>query len=118
MTDLLCDRVVFPAVQIGFFILAGFALAKDHGFLPKKGATASLTTQQGPDSWKMLWLAYGALSAILLGALNMTQAFTGYKTAVTITDLALLVYLCFFNNWIRELIVRVIHASQNKVDRR
>ena len=118
MPDLLSDNVVFVVFQIGFFILAVFAVAKDLGFLPKKGAIASLTTQQGPESWNKLPLAYGVLSVILFETINTTLALPRYKTAVTILDLALLLYMCFYNNWFRDLIVRVIHASQNKIDRR
>lgn len=113
---LLSDQVIFPAFQFGFVLLAIYAWAKDRGIFTRKGSV-SLTVKRGEESWKNFNLAYGVLAVVFLQAINTTEAWKGYKSIITIVDLSLLLYLCFFNAWFRNKTLGVIHSSKEMEER-
>ena len=108
---LLSDQFIFPAFQVAFLLFTIFAWAKNCGFFTPKGL-GSLSVKRGEKSWNYFHLAYALLVVVFVAAINTTEAWKGYKTLVTIVDLALLLYLCFFNGWCRNKILDVISASQ------
>jgi hypothetical protein len=110
------DQFIFPAFQVGFLLLTAFALAKDRGFLTPK-VSVSATVKRGEKSWNYFHFAYALLVVVFVEAINTTEACKGYKTVVTILDLASLLYLCFFNGWFRNKIIRVINSSQQMEER-
>ena len=113
---LLSDQLTFPAFQLAFLLFAIYACAKDRGIFVRKGS-CSLTVKRGEESWKNFNLAYGVLAVVFLQAINATEAWRGYKTVVTIIDLSLLLYLCFFSGWCRNKILGVILSSKEMEER-
>jgi hypothetical protein len=113
---LLSDQFIFPAFQAGFLLFTIFAWAKDRGLFTPNGSV-SLSVKRGEKSWNYFHLAYALLVVVFVEAINTMEAWKGYKTLVTIVDLALLLYLCFFNGWCRNKILGVINASQQMEER-
>ena len=113
---LLSDQFIFPAFQVGFLLFTIFAWAKDRGFITQKGSVTA-SVKRGGESWNHFHLAYALLVVVFVAAISTTEALKGYKTLVTIIDLALLLYLCFFNGWCRNKIIGVISASQQMEER-
>jgi hypothetical protein len=109
------DPCVFFLLQILFLILAGYALRQDIRSKHGNGGV-SVTVQRGPQSWSYFYYTYGALAVILLELINTTEAFRGHKTLITVADLSLLVYMCFFNGWFRNKIVSFVSASKGKLE--
>ena len=105
------DEVVFPGFQLAFLLLLVYAYVKDRGWLrPKTGAT--LTVKRGKESWSNFHLMYGLLAVVFVEVNNTAEALKGFKTIITLFDLALLFYLCFFNAWFRNKSLGVINASK------
>ena len=116
MKCILNDQFIFPAFQVGFLLFTIVAWMKDCDLFSTKGS-ASLSITRGEKSWNYFHLAYALLAVVFVEAINTTEALKGYKTIVTIVDLALLLYLCFFNAWCRNKILGVINASQQMEER-
>jgi hypothetical protein len=113
---LLSDQFIFSAFQVVFLLVTIFAWMKDRGFFTTKGSF-SCSVKRGEKSWNYFHLAYALLVVVFVETINTTEAWKGYKTVVTVADLTLLLYLCFFNAWCRNKIIGVISASQQMEER-
>ncbi len=112
----LSDNVIFPAFEILFAGLFLFAFLREYGlFVKKTGVTAIVT--RGEESWNKFYLAFGIVSVVLMQVINSADALKGYKTIISITNLAMLVYLVFFNSWFRNKTISLISKSQQKKEK-
>lgn len=111
---ILSDRVIFPLFQLAFFSISAFALARDLGYFQPPGA--NLSVGRGEKSWSYFQFMYALLAVVFVEVNSTAEALKGYKTVVTIADLSVLFYLCFFNSWFRNNTLNVIGKSQRKVD--
>ncbi|TAK62768.1 hypothetical protein [Methylobacter sp.] len=106
------DATSFAAFQAIFVTLFLYAFVKDRGWFKRKsGLTA--TVKRGKESWANFHLMYGLLAVVFAEVINTTETLKGFKTIITLADLSVLFYLCFFNGWFRNKIMGIIIASQN-----
>jgi hypothetical protein len=109
------DCHTFWTFEFLFFVLFLRGVISDLGwFRPKSGIKTALT--RGHESWSHFAFAYGTTAVIMLQIINTTKAAEGYKTIVTIVDMAMLLYLCFYNSWCRNQIVGIVTKSKNKIE--
>lgn len=106
------DTIVFSTFQAIFLSLFLYAFVKDRGwFTLNTGLSATL--KRGKESWANFHLMYGLLAVVFVEVINTTETLKGFKTIITLTDLTVLFYLCFFNGWFRNKTIGIISASQN-----
>lgn len=72
------------------------------------------SVKRGDKSWNHFYLAYGILSVIVTQIISISEFGKGYKVLITVVDLALLLYLTFFNSWFRNKTIGFIIVSQSK----
>ena len=105
------DEYVFPLFQAAFLGVVLWAWFRDRGwFRPKTGSSA--TVKRGEKSWGYFHVAYGVLAVVFVEVNSTTEAWKHYKTVVSLADLALLFYLCFFNGWFRNKLMGLVVTSQ------
>lgn len=110
---LFSDCYTFWTFEFLFSALFLRGIISDLGWLrPKSG----IALTRGYESWSHFAFAYGTTAVILLQIINTTNAVEGYKTIVTIVDMAILLYLCFYNSWSRNQIVGIVTKSKNKIE--
>ena len=66
------------------------------------------------ESWNHFYLAYGILSVVVTQIISISKFGKGYKVLITVVDLAILLYLAFFNSWFRNKVIHFIVVSQNR----
>ena len=108
---LLSDYVIFLIFQLIIISIFLYALITDF-----KNRKSGMAVTRGETSWQYFPLFYGLISVIFLQLINTTEAFKGYKTAITIVDQTVLLYLCFYNSWFRNKIVGLITKSKQKTE--
>jgi len=106
------DRTIFFLAEASFILVFILAYSKEKKWFAPKGS-ATLTVNRGEISWQGLVMVYGFLSLIILELISTAKHLDGYKTAITILDISILIYLCFFNGWFRNVIISVVSASKN-----
>jgi hypothetical protein len=111
ITFILSDKVVFPVFEISFFLLFFYAFLKGKGF-----SKNTLKVIRGEKSRNIYYLTFGIALIILLQVINSADALRKYKTIITIINLFMLVYLLFFNSWVRNKIISFTTNSQKKVE--
>lgn len=110
--SLLQDKYIFALFQIVIVIALAIGLGGYRLFLRKGGIPT--TVIRGDESWSQLALSYGVASVVTLQIINVSAAFDGYKVIISLFDLAVLLYLCFFNSWFRNWILLRVHKSKSK----
>lgn len=110
------DTVAFSIFQALFLVLFLYAFAKDRGWFTRDIDFSGIV-KRGKESWANFHLMYGLLAVVFVEAINTTQTLKGFKTIITLADLSVLFYLCFFNGWFRNKTIRIIVASQNMEER-
>ncbi len=109
------DCYTFWTFEFLFVALFLRGVISDLGwFRSKSGITVALT--RGHESWSHFAFAYGTTAVVMLEIINTTKAAEGYKTILTIADMAILLYLCFYNSWFRNQIVGIVTKSKNKIE--
>lgn len=112
---LFSDGYTFWTFEFLFVALLLRAVISDLGwFRIKSGIQIALT--RGHESWSYFAFAYGTTAVVMLEIINTTKAAEGYKTILTIADMAILLYLCFYNSWSRNQIVGIVTKSKNKIE--
>ncbi|HEY4486450.1 MAG TPA: hypothetical protein VJB70_01820 [Candidatus Paceibacterota bacterium] len=106
---LFSDALVFVVLQVLILFVVVYA-----GVLGRK----KVAKQHAPHVLraKYLVLAYSVLSAAFIQAISTTELFAGFKLIITVSNLSVILYLCFFNIWFRailaHIIVRVEHGGR------
>lgn len=70
--------------------------------------------KRGEKSWSYFPLAYGILSVVVTQINSISEFAKGYKVLITVADLAILLYLSFFNSWFRNKTIGFINKSKLK----
>lgn len=113
---LLNDKIIFPAFEVLFFVLFIRAIIGEYWWLLIKTEAPKKVTR-GEESWKMFYLGFGIVSVVLMQVINSSEALKGFKTIISIVNLAMLVYLAFFNGWFRNKTLGIITKSQQKEEK-
>src|SRR3954463_11857781 len=120
---ILQDKYVFPVFELALGLLFLYALGRDlrlfqrfrRRYFPRP-LEATLSVIRGPESQRQFHLAYGLLSVIVLQIINAAEALHGYKTILSILNVTVLVYLCYFSSWVKNKIVTLVLAWQRRAD--
>jgi hypothetical protein len=80
--------------------------------MPKSALEGSSVTR-GEVSWKMLDFAFAIVSVNVVQIVAGSDAFPGCTTTFAFVDLALLVYLFFFNGWFRSRVLREVARARS-----
>jgi hypothetical protein len=116
ITALLSDVVIFSLLQLYLIAVFIYAIRMEAGWFRKR-SNLIMTVKRGEKSWDYFNIAYGVALLILVEIIGSTEAFVGYKTAITIIDVVMLTYLAFFNSWFRNKIMEFVVNSQLKEER-
>lgn len=110
------DNYIFSLMHILFLCAVVSIYIYDKGWLRQdKGIVGEVT--RGEKSWGYFHATFGFLSVIFLEVISTTESSKGYKTIITLFDLSLLVYLCYFSTWFRNKIVSFVIRSQQMVEK-
>jgi hypothetical protein len=110
---LLSDSFVFPLLQGCLFLIFIYAWSRERRWF-KRSVSLSGKVFRNPETWENFPLAWGILSLIFVEVNNMTESMKGYKTVITLLDIAALLYLCFFTSWFRNKSIWLISRSKQK----
>ena len=102
--------VVFEVIFLGYFI---YAILRDRGYFKRKGTIES-TIVRGEQSWNYFNLCFGISSVVLMQIINSSEALIGYKTIISVVNLAMLLYLSYFNSWFRNNTINIVFKSMKK----
>jgi len=83
----------------------------------RSGLEAEAEVVRGPKSRRILGVAYGFGSVIIVQLINASEALKGHKVLLSITNIAMLFYLCFLNGWSRNKIIEWIGEWESKPER-
>jgi len=75
---------------------------------------ATLSVKHGPQSREYFHLAYGLASVIALQVVNAAHALEGYKTLLSLSDVAIILYLAYLSSWMRNKVINVVNWWQNR----
>lgn len=110
------DEFVFVIFQTFLVLIAAYGFVRDNSNRFRNGQCVA-TIKRGEQSWKDFNLVYGILALIVLQVINTSEAFKGYKTFITLLDLGLLLYLCFYNGWFRNKVLGLLVKSREMEER-
>jgi hypothetical protein len=98
----MADYYTLLTVQgvLGIIVVIAFARALLVRMTSNKRLRAEVV--RGTESRKRFGAAYGFASIIVLQIINSSEAFKGYKVLLSVIDLGVLFYLCFFSSWFRN----------------
>jgi hypothetical protein len=120
---ILRDAYVFPAFESALGLLFLYALSRDLRLTQRlrhllrrrrAGLSATLSVDRGQESREQFHLAYGLVSVIVLQIVGVAESARGYKVILSLINLAVVVYLCYFSGWMRNNIVRWAGAWQRR----
>ena len=114
--SLIGDCFIFSLSQIVFLTSFVFIYIYDKGWC-RQDRGIVVEVKRGVESWGYFYAMYGFLSVIFLEVINTTEAYKGYKTFITIIDLSVLLYLCFFSGWFRNKIVGIFSKSKDMTEK-
>ncbi len=110
---ILNDKIMFPVFEILFIVFFLYAILCDRGCFKRKGTLES-TVRRGEKSWNYFNLCFGISSVVLMQMINSSEALIGYKTIISVVNLAMLLYLSYFNSWFRNSTINIISKSMTK----
>jgi hypothetical protein len=93
------DSVWYILIEIFFIGIVVYA------FLKHQLHRGSPQVIRGDTSWQYIFMTWIILSLIIVNVISSANILIGYKTFITIINLAFLVYLVFMNSWFRNKIV-------------
>lgn len=114
------DPFAFPLFQAAIVGACLYGMYRERKALRKKPGPVSVSgaVTRADESFKRFGVAYGFLSILVLqvnnSALNNVAWLEGNNTIVNVLDLIALIYLCFYNSWFRNLIVRLYSSAREK----
>ena len=79
----------------------------------RSGRGATLSVNRGPQSMSVFTSLFATTLGLFYAAIDVSSAFTGYKSFVLIADFVAIGYLFLFNNWFRNLtLAAALNASK------
>jgi hypothetical protein len=83
----------------------------------KPGLHIQMEAIRGELSRENFHLAYGLVSVLLLQVINVAEAGKGYKVLISIAGIGMLLYLFYFNGWMRNNVVRFVTRWRQRPER-
>jgi hypothetical protein len=111
-----CTWLILFQVAIGLAFVYGISAdirsIRMHNAALTGGAAG--TVVRGDKSRATFMISWGFLSLSVQQILQVSKSAEGYLVALSIVDLTLLGYLCFFNAWFRDVLLRIAIAHETK----
>ena len=104
---ILNDKVVFLLFEILFFGYFIYAILRDRGCFKREDTVIS-SIKRCEQSWNNFNLCFGISSVVLIQIINGSEVLIGYKTIISVVNLAMLVYLSYFNSWFRNNTINMV----------
>lgn len=79
-------------------------------------ASATAKVKRGRESWEHLGAAYGGLVAVFFSIPLFVEAAKPYRVVLSILNLLAVLYLCFFNGWSKNTIIRLMIRTRDRFD--
>ena len=110
---ILVDKIFSIIIEGSTIILIIFALIKD---LITKLSRNNLSkiVNRSDKSWSYLIVAYNVFSIFLIGTISVSAFFANYRLIIIFFNLIITFYLCFWNNWFRNIVVGFFSKVQGK----
>lgn len=71
------------------------------------------SVRRGDHSWSSFPIGFALMSIFAVAIVSHSTWIDGYQSSVIVVDLAAIFYLCFFNGWFRNLIIKIAGNSKN-----
>jgi type III secretory pathway component EscS len=114
----LSDAILFPLIQKALVLFALFAFLFNSWKTRKisnEGFSAKIT--RGDQSMKLFYGMYAAISGLLIAICLSVDMARNYRILWVVVDTGIVAYLCLFNPWFRNLIIK--WANQlSKIEKR
>ena len=134
LKTLAADCTVLSVVHLGLLLLLAYALFRTKKKAKPITNTVSISSTEddhrepvvrtftsfpaevvqtlGQEGWAAFPLVYGFLSVLLLQVVSVAEVAKGYKVPITIIDLGIALYLCFFSYWFRQKILSLVNVTR------
>jgi len=134
LKTLAADCTVLSIVHLGLFLLLAYALFKTKKKAKPITTTINISSTDddnrepivqtvtsfpakvvqtlGQEGWAAFPLVYGFLSVLLLQVVSVAEVAKGYKVLITVIDLGIALYMCFFSYWFRQKILSLVNVSR------
>jgi len=110
------DKIIFPIFELFFLLFFVYAIARDKKLIGrKKGAV--LSVKRGELSWNNIFISYGLASVVIIQIISSSESLKNYKVIISLMNLVFLMYLVFFNGWLRNKIIGIVSKSKNMWER-
>lgn len=98
------DRTVFVAQQVALSLLCLIAIGQTLSAKRRAGTGTRgvLTVTRGKRRMNFLYVGYGVVTVVYTLAIQVAEAFCGYKAMFIVLDYLAFTYLFFFNSWFRN----------------
>ena len=112
MTD--CAAII--VVQAVLALLLIISIARDiHLRFVRSSVQAEVV--RGPNSRSRFGIAYGFGTVIVIQLITVSTAFDGHKVLLSLIDLSVLSYLCYFSSWFRNRLLCCMIAWEKRPER-
>jgi len=111
LKNIISDRYLFLLFQISVFIIFIFAIIKE---IMAKYCNPKRTITRGDESISKLHIAYGISSVLIIQIINISTVYNNHKVFISISNILILFYLCYFNSWSRNKIMNFLSSIKNK----
>ncbi|MCZ8081332.1 MAG: hypothetical protein ACK5X3_10570 [Pseudomonadota bacterium] len=109
--ELLSDKVLFPALQLGLMVLVVAAALIERRATPLDRQT-HLRVTRAETSMKLYYGAYLALSGLLVALCLQVELARNHRVFWVLLDVALVSYLCIWNAWFRHLLQNLLAKAR------
>ena len=108
LARLFSDAVLFPLLQAGLVLFVLFAALRNW-IAVKRAARGPLTMRvtRSETSMKYFYATYAAINGLLVAIALSVDAAKDYRVLWVAVDTALVAYVCLFNPWFRNHLVRL-----------
>lgn len=110
---LLSDKYIFLLLQISFVVLFLLAVIREKN---AKYHNPKISVKRGNESITNLYIAYGIASVIFIQIINICSVYNNHKVFISVINISILFYLCYFNSWFRNKIMNFFSLIKNKVE--
>lgn len=99
------DKLIIFIFEITILVFLVFALIRNEIYRIERKKGVASKVKRNEISWGYLTAAFGILSLLSYKILALSEFYKGYKVIITLFNEISFLYLCYFNNWLRNWII-------------
>lgn len=100
---------IYHVILVAAFI---YALCREL-----KPSDATVTVKRGEQAWTWFVFTWGILSLVSQQILRVSVAAVGFKVLLSLVDLAILAFLCFYSDWFRNRLIALSIVVKDKEEK-